>query len=67
MADEQNKKNKMSGNMGGGSAVYCMGLIGALVYYIQNADTIGQGLIGVFKAILWPAFVVYKSLPLLNL
>lgn len=45
-----------------GDAFYGLGLIGALVYYLQTADSIGQGLIGILKAILWPAFIVYKIL-----
>jgi hypothetical protein len=49
-----------------GGAVYCLGLIGALIYYIQQADTLGQGVIGVLKAIVWPAILVYKTLGILN-
>lgn len=50
---------------GGGNAVYGLGLIGALVYYIQAADSFGEGLMGVLKAIVWPAFVVYDLLTFL--
>jgi hypothetical protein len=51
---------------GGGNAVYGLGLIGALVYYIQSADTFGQGLLGVLKAVVWPAFLVYDALKALG-
>lgn len=44
------------------SAVYGMGFIGALIYFIQHADSFGNGVLGVLKAIVWPAYLVYKIL-----
>ena len=44
----------------GGGAMYGLGLIGAAVYYIQQADTFSAGAIGLLKALVWPAFFVYK-------
>lgn len=44
---------------GGGGAVYGLGLIGALVYYLQNAATFWEGVLGFLKAIVWPAFLMY--------
>jgi hypothetical protein len=46
----------------GGGAVYCMGLIGALVYFLQHAATFQEGVFGVLKAIVWPALLVYQAL-----
>jgi hypothetical protein len=43
-------------------AVYGMGLIGAAVYYISIASGFWMGVLGVLKAIVWPAFIVYKAL-----
>ncbi|KKW44643.1 MAG: hypothetical protein UY94_C0018G0003 [Parcubacteria group bacterium GW2011_GWA2_56_21] len=40
--------------------MYGLGLIGAAVYYIQQADTFSAGAIGLLKALVWPAFFVYK-------
>lgn len=40
--------------------VYGLGLIGALVWYWQNTDGGGRAL-GVLKAIVWPAFLVYEA------
>ncbi|OGD79823.1 hypothetical protein A2362_00800 [Candidatus Curtissbacteria bacterium RIFOXYB1_FULL_41_59] len=51
----------------GGGAVYGLGLIGALVYFIQQSTTFGQGVLGVLKSIVWPAILVYKLLELLQL
>ncbi len=47
-------------NNASSGAVYGLGLIGALVYYISEASTFGEGLVGVLKALVWPAFVVYE-------
>ncbi|MFZ3011858.1 MAG: hypothetical protein WA060_02585 [Minisyncoccia bacterium] len=48
-----------SGGCGEG-AVYVLGFIGAVVYYIQHADTFLIGVTGILKAFVWPALVVYK-------
>ena len=41
-------------------AVYGFGVIGAAVYFIQNADSFGAGVMGILKALVWPAILVYK-------
>ncbi|MGZ5287556.1 MAG: hypothetical protein ACXWV0_00245 [Flavisolibacter sp.] len=48
------------------SAVYGMGFIGALVYFIIQATGFWMGVLGFFKAIFWPAFLVYYLLDYLN-
>ncbi len=52
------KGNGCSGGVSGG--VYGVALIGAAIYYIQHADTFRAGAIGVLKALVWPAFLVYE-------
>lgn len=52
---------------GGGGAVYGLGFIGAVVYYLQHAPTFWIGFLGFLKAIVWPAFIVYKLLELLRM
>ena len=47
--------------------VYGMGLIGALVYYLQHATTFLAGVLGIFKAVIWPAMVAYKLLEFLKM
>lgn len=49
-------------NDAGGGAVYGLGLVGALVFYIKAAGSFGAGVVGVLKAIVWPAILVYKAL-----
>jgi hypothetical protein len=39
-------------------AVYGLGFIGAVVYYVQHATTFWMGVVGFFKAIFWPAMLV---------
>ncbi len=51
----------------GGGAVYGLGFLGALVYYIQHAATLGDGIFGLLKAIVWPALFVYKAISLLKI
>ena len=51
---------------GASEAVYGLGFIGSLVYFIQHATTLGMGLLGVLKAIVWPALVAYKLLEFLK-
>lgn len=41
-------------------AIYGFGFIGALVYFIQHAAGFWIGVLGVLKALAWPAFLVYK-------
>ncbi len=64
---EQECKNKKGscgcGACGGG--IYGLAFIGALVYYIQHAESFWMGVLGVLKALVWPAILVYKLLELL--
>lgn len=46
---------------GGGNAVYGLGLIGALIYFWQQADSFVGYLVAVLKALFWPAFLVYEA------
>lgn len=51
---------------GGGEAVYGLGLIGALVYYLQQSNGFWMGILAILKALVWPSFVVYDLLRLLH-
>ncbi len=54
-----------SGGLLGG--VYGLGFIGAVVYFVQQAHTFGQGVLGVLKAIVWPAMLIYRVLETLKM
>ncbi len=53
-------------NAQGGGAVYGLGLIGALVWYWRQAEDGGEYVVAVFKALVWPALLVYEALKALN-
>ena len=44
------------------NAVYGIGLIGAAIFYISTATSFGMGVLGVLKALVWPAFLVFEAL-----
>ena len=58
------KKENKSCGWGCGGGIYGLGFIGAVIYYIQNATGFWNGVLGVLKALVWPAFFVYKLLGL---
>lgn len=51
-----------SANQHAGGGIYGLGFIGAVVYYIQQADSFGSGVLGLLKAVIWPAILVYRAL-----
>lgn len=54
-------------NNAGGGAIYGLGVIGAAIYYLQHAESILAGIIGLIKAVFWPAVILYKVLELLKM
>jgi hypothetical protein len=44
-----------------GDAVYGLGLIGALIFFISQATTFWMGVLGFLKAIIWPVFLVLEA------
>ena len=59
-------KSHMCG-CGSGGAFYGLGFIGALVYYLSTATSLWDGFIGLLKAIVWPAFLVYGVLKFIGM
>jgi len=45
-----------------GGSVYFLGFVGAAVYYLQQSTTFWTGVVGILKALVWPAFLAYKLL-----
>lgn len=61
------KKKHLGGRCDGtAGAVYGLGLVGAAVYYIQQADNFLTGTLGLLKALVWPAILVYELFKFLN-
>ncbi len=61
------KKARTMNYTGISGGIYGMAFLGSLVYYIQHATSIWCGVLGVFKAIFWPAVLMYKVLELLRM
>jgi hypothetical protein len=47
--------------------IYGVAFVGAAVYYFQHATTFWAGLLGFFKALFWPAVLMYKLLEFLKM
>jgi len=62
----EQKKKWHHGHATPSSAVYGLGLIGALVYYISTASGFWVGVLGVLKSLVWPVFAVYELLKFLG-
>jgi len=52
------------GHKGGMGGAYCLGVIGAAIYYLQNSTGFGASIVALLKALVWPAFLVYHLLGL---
>ena len=51
----------------GSGAIYGIGVIGALIYFIQHAGSFLEGVVGVIYALFWPGVVVYKVMEFLKM
>jgi hypothetical protein len=54
-------------NNGLSSGVYGMAFIGAVVYYVQHATSAWSVVIGLVKAVFWPAVLMYHVLSYLKM
>jgi hypothetical protein len=61
------KANFMHHGKHSGGCIYGLGFIGAAVYYISTATGFWMGVLGFFKALVWPAYLVYGLLRSLGL
>lgn len=57
----------MSASAGSNGAVYGLGFVGALIYYLLNSSGVVAILLGILKAIVWPAVLVYELMKFLKL
>jgi hypothetical protein len=60
------KKGWKTAHRSGGSAVYGLGFVGSVVYFLQQATTAWEGVIGLLKSLVWPAILIYKLLEFLK-
>jgi hypothetical protein len=61
------KTKKVVKNNSASGGIYGLALIGALVYYFQQATTFWDYVLGFLKALVWPAFLVYELLKFLKM
>lgn len=54
-------------NHGGSGAIYGLGVIGALFYFLQNAHTFETVMMGIGKSIFWPSILMFKLLTYLKM
>tara|TARA_Y100000296_G_scaffold87210_1_gene130611 strand:- start:1461 stop:1676 length:216 start_codon:yes stop_codon:yes gene_type:complete len=47
--------------------MYGLGFIGAIVYYLSTATSFWMGVLGVLKALVWPAFLIYELFKFLGM
>lgn len=60
-------KTKAVVQHGSGGGLWFLGFIGALVYYLHyHSGTFVLVLIAIFKAIFWPAYLVYYLLAFMH-
>lgn len=59
-------KVKYGNGCGGAGCGYGLGVIGAAIYYISVSGGFWMGVLGVLKALVWPAFLVYELLQYLG-
>jgi hypothetical protein len=66
-SDSTRRRDYSSGSHAPFSGIYLITVIGAAVYFIGAADGFWGGVLGLLKAIVWPAFMVYRGLELMSL
>ena len=64
---KENGKTVKVVNHGSFGGVYFLTVIGAAVYFVQQAHGFGEFIVALLKALVWPAFVMHRALELLNL
>ena len=58
---------KMDFSCNNQNAIYGIGLIGAMVYFISTSHGFASILLGVLKAFIWPALVVFQLMKFLGI
>ena len=61
------EKKTVARDCGMSGGIYGMAFIGAAIYFIQHAATFWLGVLGIFKAIIWPVLLVYNLLDFLKM
>lgn len=63
------KKNVNKNTLGfktSSSPFYFFGMVGSAIYFISTATGFWEGVLGVLKSLVWPAFLVFEALSALG-
>ena len=61
------KRNITMKNNGAWGTIYGTAFIGAAIYFVQHSTTFWMGVLGIIKALFWPAMLMYKALEMLKM
>ena len=64
--DSKKCRCSCGGSGGSNGAIYGLIVIGSLFYFLGNATSFGMVIIGIGKAIFWPAILMFKLLTYLG-
>lgn len=62
--EKVHKSMKKINRSSNGDTVYAMGLVGAAIFYVNQASGLGEVVVALLKALVWPAYFVYHVLGL---
>jgi hypothetical protein len=57
---DMSERNANVGSVAGGGVIYGLGVIGAWVFFFQQADAFWEFIWAFFQGIFWPAYMVYE-------
>lgn len=60
-------KNNHCHTSGQSNAIYGLGVVGALFYFLSNTNSFGMILLGIGKSIFWPSILMFKLLTYLQM
>jgi hypothetical protein len=49
-----------NGGAAGGGAIYALGILGAWVWFWQQADSFWEYALAILQGLFWPAWMVYE-------
>ena len=52
---------------GASGGIYGLAFVGALIYFLQKADSFWAVVLGILKAVIWPVLLVYHLLKYMNI
>jgi hypothetical protein len=69
MAEEMKRSKGRAawcGPGGSGGGAYLLAMVGAAVYYVQQASGFWPVIVALLKALVWPAFLIYHVLQFMH-